>query len=138
MKNFEFLEHTADEKFRAFGKSLEEAFENSAIATFSVMTDLSELKGERKYEFEIEEENLESLLYSFLGELIFLRDSEEVIFKDFEVDINENSKYKLKCVAWADPFNEQISYTDVKAITYNEMKIKETKEGFIIEAVLDI
>ena len=30
MKTFEFLEHTADIKFQAFGKSIEEAFSNSA------------------------------------------------------------------------------------------------------------
>lgn len=32
MLKFKFLEHTADVKFQAFGKSLDEAFENSAGA----------------------------------------------------------------------------------------------------------
>ena len=35
-KKFEFLEHTADIKFRAFGKTLEEVFENSALAVSSI------------------------------------------------------------------------------------------------------
>mgnify|MGYP006451174011 FL=1 len=39
MKNYEFLEHTADEKFRAYGKTLEEAFINAALATAKIMTD---------------------------------------------------------------------------------------------------
>ena len=36
MKKFIFLSHKADAKFRAFGKTLEELFENAALATFSL------------------------------------------------------------------------------------------------------
>jgi hypothetical protein len=42
-KDFEFLEHTADAYVAAYGKNLAEAFENSARATFEVMTDLKEV-----------------------------------------------------------------------------------------------
>ena len=37
---FEFLEHTADVYIRAYGKTMEEAYENAALAMFEVMTDL--------------------------------------------------------------------------------------------------
>ena len=39
MKKYEFLEHTADTKFRAYGKNLEEQFSNAAIALIAVMFD---------------------------------------------------------------------------------------------------
>ena len=45
MKQYEFLEHTADVKFRAYGKTLEEAFSNAALATSAVMTDVKKIKG---------------------------------------------------------------------------------------------
>ena len=38
MKKFKFLEHTADMKFQSFGKTLEEAFENSAYALAETIT----------------------------------------------------------------------------------------------------
>jgi SHS2 domain-containing protein len=37
MDKFKFLEHTADIKFQAFGKTKEEAFKNSAFAMFYSM-----------------------------------------------------------------------------------------------------
>ena len=36
---FKFLAHTADRKFQAFGKTLEEVFENSALALFNIVYD---------------------------------------------------------------------------------------------------
>ena len=38
-KQYEYLEHTADVKFLAYGKTLEEVFENAALAMFNVMID---------------------------------------------------------------------------------------------------
>ena len=34
---YRFLSHTADVKFKAYGKTLNESFENSALAMFNVM-----------------------------------------------------------------------------------------------------
>ena len=36
---FKFLKHTADVKFRAYGKNLNELFENSSLAMFKAMYD---------------------------------------------------------------------------------------------------
>jgi SHS2 domain-containing protein len=53
MEKFKFFEHTADVEFEAYGKTLEEAFENAALAMFSVMTDTIKVKPKTKKEFEI-------------------------------------------------------------------------------------
>ena len=39
MQKFKYLQHTADAKFQAFGKTLEEAFCNAALAMVSLMWD---------------------------------------------------------------------------------------------------
>jgi len=43
-KRFKFLEHTADAYVEAYGTSLEEAFENAAMATLDVMTELEKVE----------------------------------------------------------------------------------------------
>ena len=43
MVKFRFLEHTADAKFQAYGKNIEEAFSNAALAMFSVITDIKKI-----------------------------------------------------------------------------------------------
>ena len=139
MKKFEILEHKADAKFRAYGDTIEEAFENAALASFSIMTDIKSLEEGGEEEFSLKSENLESLLYSFLDHLIYLRDYKELLFYGFQVEIKrENKEYSLKCTALKAPITEDIRYTEVKAVTYNEMEIEETDSGYEVQAVLDL
>jgi len=68
MKSYEFLPHTADVKFRAYGKSLEKAFENAALATFATMTDIRKVKKILKKTISVQAHDYQALLYSFLEE----------------------------------------------------------------------
>jgi len=71
-KKFVFLEHTADIKFRAFGKTLNEVFENSALATLSVIySGKKKIKQAEIKKVKIKGNDLKSLLYNFLDEIIF-------------------------------------------------------------------
>ncbi len=45
-KEYEYLEHTADIKYLAYGKNLEEVFENAALAMFNVIIDTQQVSGE--------------------------------------------------------------------------------------------
>lgn len=98
---FKFLEHTADVKFQAYGKSLEEAFENSALAMFNAMYD-GKVNTKIRKKIKVEGKDMESLLYNFLEELLFLLDSENfVLSKIDKISIitdnktNKANKHKL-------------------------------------------
>jgi len=41
---FDFLEHTADAYIAAYGKTLDEAFENAALAMFEIITDIKTIR----------------------------------------------------------------------------------------------
>ena len=45
-KKYEYLEHTADIKFLAYGETVEEVFENAALAMFNVIIDTEKVSGE--------------------------------------------------------------------------------------------
>jgi SHS2 domain-containing protein len=140
MKKFEFFEVTADVGFYAYGKTLEEAFENAALAMFEVMTDTSKIEPSNIKEIVIESEDPLALLYDWLDELIFLHDSEYLIFNTFNVEIqkiNENS-YKLTGTARGEAFNPEKHEIreDVKAVTYHLMDIKE-ENGLMVRVILD-
>ena len=66
---YEFLEHVADAKFRAYGKTIEEQFSNAALAMTSIMAD--DVKGNIKRDFSVKGSDRENLLYNFLEELLF-------------------------------------------------------------------
>ena len=71
MKQFEIIDISGDVGIRAFGKSIEEVFKNSAIGMYSLITDLEGVKGDKNISISVESNSLEGLLVSWLNELIF-------------------------------------------------------------------
>ena len=136
-KKFEFLEHTADIKFRAFGKTLEEVFENSALAISNIIYK-EEIKEEKKLKIKVKGKDLESLLYNFLEEFLFLFDSENFLLSDVKsIKIDEKNLTAEAEVSGDDAKNYKINI-GIKAITYNEMFVKKGKDGWETQVVVDV
>ncbi|MCD6188701.1 MAG: archease [Thermococcus sp.] len=141
MKRWEHYEHTADIGIRGYGDTLEEAFEAVAIALFDVMVDVRKVEKKEVREIEVEGEDLYSLLYNFLEELLILHDTEGLVFGDFEVKIEKTEQgYRLKAKAYGEKLSEKHEpKEEVKAITYHEMEIKQLpSEEWIAQLVPDI
>lgn len=142
-KNFEYFDVTADIGFWAYGKSLEEAYENAASAMFNVMTEVNTVKPTQKREFKVESEDLVSLLYDYLEELLFLFDVELLFFSKFEVAIEKISEesYELNCIAYGEDVNWEIHprKSEVKAITFHKMDVTfEDDDSVKLSAILDL
>lgn len=133
---YKFLEHTADAKFLAYGKNLEEAFSNAAIAMFSVMTDTNKIKPFIEKKVEVKANDNEGLLYGFLEQLLILLDTEGFLLnKVKKITIKDN---KLNAIVVGDRFKEGYElHGDVKAVTYHEMEIKKEKNKITIQVVVD-
>lgn len=132
---YKFLEHRADAKFQAFGKSLEEAFSNAALAMTSVMTDYNKIKSKIKHKISVDGADKKALLYNFLEQLLILLDTKKfLLHKIRNLTIREN---KLTAELIGDNFNNQYKIKiNIKAVTYNDMFIKE--KPFIVQVVVDI
>jgi len=136
-----FLPHTADVKFQAFGKSLEEAFANAAYAFTDVMTNHEKVKPKIKKRIKISSENHESLLYDFLEQFLILLDTENFLLNKIkEIKIIEKKKQML-LIASVVGDNQPQKY-DIKivpkAVTYEEMFIKHEKDIITVQVIIDI
>jgi len=139
MKKYIFLKHTADIKFQAFGKNVEEVFENSASAMFTSIYD-GKIKGKREIEIKVSGKDFESLLYNFLEELLFLFDSENFfVSKISKIKIDKKNLNLSAKVSGDDAKNYEI-HLDIKAVTYNDMFVKfdEEKKQWVTQVVLDV
>lgn len=123
MKRFEFLEHTADIGIRAFGRTLEETFENAALAMFSLIADLSNVEEKKPYRLEVEGEDRESLLVEWLNELIYFLETENVLLKRFKVE--EIGETHLVATAYGEPLDleKHAVGVQIKATTYHMLKV---------------
>lgn len=144
LKKFIFLSHKADAKFQAFGKTLEELFENAASATISLFLN-SKIKVKKlfKKKIKVQGKDLESLLYNFLEEFLFLLDSEQFLTCEIKNIIiskpkDKSKKYLLEAEIYGDDAEKYSFVGNVKAVTYNQMFVKKDKDGFVCQVVLDM
>ncbi|MBN2112148.1 archease [Candidatus Woesearchaeota archaeon] len=141
MEKFEFLEHTADAKFRAYGKSFEQAFANAAYAMVSLMYDSEMIAALKIEKIEVHGKDMEQLLYAFLEEILFLQDSKQFVAHEFvrpvKITGTTGKKLKLSAEIIGDRIKKEYSVRPVvKAVTYNEMKISE--KPVYVQVVVDI
>ena len=115
--DYELLEHTADIKLKIYGNDFADLLENSGHALSDLILP-GKNKSEIAREFSIEGDSDEQLLVKFLNELIYLLQSENLIFCKFDID--DNPMY------------------DVKAATYHDLRIEKTRNGLTAQVILDI
>jgi SHS2 domain-containing protein len=136
MEKFKYLEHTADIKFQAFGKTKEDAFKNSAFAMFNSMNS-EPIKEKIKKKISVQGKDYENLLYEFLEELLFLFDT-ELFFLSKIKNLKISKDNKLAADITGDSAENYEMKTDIKAVTYNEMFVKKQKGNWVCQVVLDI
>ena len=139
---YKLLENVAiaDIAFEAYGKTLNELFENAAFAIFELSADIETIDAMKKIEFELENKKLDNLLYDFLSEILFLKDSKYMVFKHVHVTIKEGNKNKLKTILEGDKINPEVQHleNDIKAITMHMFEIKKEKNQWKATVVVDI
>jgi SHS2 domain-containing protein len=132
---YNFLDHTADVKFSASGKTVEEAFSQAALAMKeTICGDIDVLEKKVK----ITGSDLGNLLYNFLEEILFLLDSEGFLIadvKDLKIDLDS---LLLECVFTGDKAENYKFTNDVKAVTYNDLFVGEENGGWGVLVVLDV
>jgi SHS2 domain-containing protein len=141
-KKYEYLEHTADIKFLAYGNTLEEVFENAALAMFNVIIDTGKVSGETAREVILTSPDLESLLVDWLSELLYLFEVDEIVFWKFRVEKikGENGEYSIRALASGEKYYPESHpfETEIKAVTYNQLELKECEGGWKAQVVVDI
>lgn len=128
----------ADYEFEASADTLNELFKVCAIACFEAMTDTSKIECTEEFEFELEAENREELLFAFLAELIYLKDVESILLGKFNVTLIEETKLKCVCRGTRIDLSTHELRTDVKAVTYHHFKLEQTGDGYTAHVILDL
>ncbi|MFP3191404.1 MAG: archease [Thermoproteota archaeon] len=131
----------ADLAFEAKAEKLEDLFRYSAIAVSKAMIlNLEEMEEKVEKNVELESESLEMLLFNFLQELIFYKDSELLVFKRFELKIEMRDKYYLRAKMYGEKIdpNKHKFGIDVKAVTMHLFELKREKNFWLAKVVLDV
>jgi len=158
---FEVRDHAADKAATAYGKTLNEIFEASAYAMFDVMFDLMTVRADVTREMTLEAPYGEDLLREWLDELLFLFDTEKLVFSEFSARVEcppsperscrqvealkepEGERWRLQAWARGRRYSEDMERRGaaVKAVTYHQFALRppEAPEGdWVAEMVFDV
>ncbi|MEA1924899.1 MAG: archease [Candidatus Altiarchaeota archaeon] len=140
MKEFEFLEHTADLKFRSYGNSLSECFINCARAFTHSIADLDSIEKKEKREFTVGGDDLDLLLHDFLSELLFLFETEHLLFSEYNIKVGEDEGFILQASVWGEEYDpgRHLLKTEIKAITLHDLYVKKVEGKWIAQVLCDI
>jgi len=135
---FRILEHTADIGFEAFGATRQEVFANAARALMNLMVDLEAIAPREEKPLRVEASDMPSLLVNWLSEILYLFDAEGWLFRDFQFDaLTEQSLTATARGEKFDPQRHQVKLL-VKAVTYHQLDLTETAEGWRAQVYVDI
>ena len=137
MKRYEYFEATADIGLRAYGKNMNEAFENAGVAIFNIISDTSRIVPSREICFEVTSEDDVSLLYDYLEELLFYHEVEFMLFSEFDVKIDDNFHLEARIRGEPIDWERHERKTEIKAITFHRMDVKRS-EHVEVQAIVDL
>ncbi len=122
MERYVLIDHTADMMVKAFGKTLEECFANAAFALFDQTVDLSNIGTNEETDIRVSGIDDEDRLYSFLSEMLFIEDADNLILKEFEVSFDSDDVICHAKGETLDRSKHRIR-SEIKAVTYHMMEI---------------
>jgi len=133
---FELLEHPADIGIRARGATPAELFENAASGLIAIALDPEHVAERESRALVAEAPDREALLVNFLQELVWLIDGEGWLVR--RVTVDEISETAARATAWGEPRRGQTLRLIIKAVTFHQLAVRQSADGWEAEVYLDI
>ena len=134
---YETFEHEADIGVRGFGSTMEEAFENAAVALYSVMVNITRISPAETRTVSVNAPDHELLLVEWLNALLSISDVERMVFRKFEVKMNG---VELSGTAWGEKLDHDRHEpkVEVKGATYHMLSVTKQNKRYVAQCVVDV
>jgi SHS2 domain-containing protein len=138
MERYRTFDHTADLGLEIYGRDEKELFSNAAFALFDTMTDTGSIALGEKRTVRTEGSDLEDLLVNFMRGILSLYHIEGFLTGRFAVsELNDQSLSGEAEGEIFDPKKHGIN-TEIKAVTYHQVEIAPTSDGFMGRVICDV
>lgn len=146
LSNYEYLDHTADVQLHSWGKTLESALEELAIAMFGYMTKLSTIDinedDSAKFGSKIEAkgQDLQSMVFHYLQEWLCIFHESGFVAKQVTVQALDRNSFTVQSTGKGErvDWNRHAQGTEIKAVTYSSLQVVELDSRCDIYVIVDI
>lgn len=136
--HWEHFPHQADVGVRGLGATLEQAFEQAALALTAVITDPVIVAPKEMLELSCMAPDVELLLVDWLNALIYEMATRNMLFSRFEVHLEDN---RLTAKAWGEALEVARHHpaVEIKGATYTALKVAQLPDGgWLAQCVVDV
>jgi len=135
---YELVDHTADIGVRVWGPTVEEVFEQAALATFSLVCDPLDIGELETVEVTLEAESMDLLLAAWINELLYVFEARGLVLSQF--DLLELGEHSLRARVSGEPLDtsRHIVCGGVKAATLHELSLQRRDDGWEGFVLLDV
>jgi SHS2 domain-containing protein len=130
---YEEKAHTADWSLHVWAADLPSLLAEAAQG-MNMLSGAQPAQGPRlKRDFSASGPDAESLLVTFLTELVYYAENEHLVFDQFEIKVEDN-RLEVEMVG------APLAAIDksIKAVTYHNLKIRQSERGLEVEIVFDV
>jgi SHS2 domain-containing protein len=137
-KTFDIIEHTADIGIIVHGSDMKELFANAALALFTLITEPERIEEKESYDIELTSLDMESLLVSWLNELLYVFEVEHMVFTRFDITSLSSTQLKARCYGEKLDLKRHTIKREVKAATYHMLSITSEHKWYKAQVIFDI
>lgn len=135
---WEHFEHGADIGIRGIATTLEQAFEQTAIAMTAVIADPDSVSALTAVAIHCEAPDVELLLVSWINELIYQMAVHGLLFNHYQVEIQDG---QLSASAFGESIDRQKHQpaVEIKGATLTELRVCQRDDGaWLAQCVVDV
>jgi SHS2 domain-containing protein len=135
---WEHFSHGSDIGVRGFGASVEEAFEQAAVALTAVVADVSRIRESETVEVRCDAPDLELLLVSWLNAVIYEMAVRTMLFRKFRVVTSGCSLTGALVGEKVDPERHRVA-VETKGATVTALRVHREQDGqWLAQCVVDV
>jgi SHS2 domain-containing protein len=118
---------------RVYGSDWSELLSNAAVGMFSLIARWNDALPCTEQQLSVRSGDAETLLVDWLSELLYLHEMQDIVYIDF--DILDASPSSLEAIAKGT--DQWVPQTAIKAVTFNDLHVSRTADGYTTTIVFD-
>jgi SHS2 domain-containing protein len=131
------LDHTADTGLEATADSLPLLIEELATGMFELMAELETCPGNSTVEATVEAASHEDLVVDTLSELLYLSETEGLHLCRFDVALTGDHVVRISATG-VPTGDVELTGPPIKAVTYHQLDVSQTREGWSATVYFDV
>jgi len=125
--------------FEIHGRDLDDLFATAARVLADLMVDPETVPRDIEHTLRLEARSLDLLLHEWMSELIFLKDSDRLVFPDALVSVHAATPaLTARLIGGRIDRTRTVLRADPKAVTFHQFVLERRGEGWYARVVIDI